>query len=102
MRVGKVASFCNSGTKGWANCSRVFEFDDYSAREYGRANPPRAVLIARFDLEPGTQVSAPPPPFPRAHSSRGPAGPRLTLSVRAGAGAVGLCGGRDARRPGGA
>ena len=57
--AGKVASLCNSGTKGWANCIRVFEFDDYSARAYSQANPPRAVLIARVDLEPGTQ--APPP-----------------------------------------
>jgi len=54
--AGKVASFCNSGTRDWANCIRVFEFDDYSMREYGPGHPPRAVLIAKVDLAPGTQV----------------------------------------------
>ena len=51
-----MASFCNSGTRDWANCIRVFEFDDYSMREYGPGHPPRAVLIAKVDLAPGTQV----------------------------------------------
>ena len=98
---GKVASFCNSGTRDWANCIRVFEFDDYSARDYSRANPPRALLIAKFDLEPGTQAllspapSAPPacPVVPVSHAGR---------AARRGAGAVGLRRGRNAGRAGGA
>ena len=82
-----MASFSNSGTGAWANCQRVFEFDDYSGRDYGEANPPRALLIAKVDLAPGTQ--APPP------SSRPPAdehgAARLTHTPRAPA--RGRCGG---------
>ena len=59
--AGKVASFCNSGTRSLANCIRVFEFDDYSDRDYSETSPPRALLIAKIDLTPGTQAR---PPFP--------------------------------------
>ena len=87
--AGKVASFSNSGTRGWANCTRVFEFSDYSDREYTQERAPRALLIARVDLAPGTQAR---PPLRHRPAARAPTGARLTQGAGAGAGR-GRCGG---------
>ena len=73
-----MASFCNSGTRRLANCIRVFEFDDYSDREYSETSPPRAVLIAKIDLLPGTQARPPSPHISAAACM--PTSARLTRS----------------------
>ena len=90
--AGKVASLCNSGTKGWANCIRVFEFDDYSGRAYSQATPPRAVLIARVDLEPGTQP---------AHYFAGPPDTTLLLASSGGFGLLAKAGDMHGRNKSG-
>jgi len=56
---GEAASFSNAGTGRWANCKCAFQHADYSARHYGPARLPLAVLIALIRLPRGTQARPP-------------------------------------------
>ena len=60
LQSGKVASLANAGKGDWANCIRVFEYDDYAVRDYSQESLPLAILIALVDMPRGTQARATP------------------------------------------